>query len=84
MVAINGTYDVMLVPLLMPISQILNFLPPKVREIDPSPLISFTHDQIANLGLNAADYNAGSNHPVMLELGYQNHTALDHDCPTQL
>lgn len=74
MVAINGTYDVMLVPLLMPISQILNLLPPKVRDIEPSPLISFTHDQIAHLGLNAANYNAGTNHPVMLELGYQNHT----------
>ncbi|EST07840.1 hypothetical protein PSEUBRA_002957 [Kalmanozyma brasiliensis GHG001] len=74
MVAINGTYDVMLVPLLMPISQVLNFLPPKVRNIEPSPLISFTQDQIAHLGLNAAEYNAGANHPVMLELGYQDHT----------
>lgn len=71
---INGTYDVMLVPLLMPIAQILNFLPPKVRNIEPSPLISFTHDQITSLGLNAGDYNAGVNHPVMLELGYQDHT----------
>ncbi|SPO23422.1 uncharacterized protein UTRI_02101 [Ustilago trichophora] len=74
MVAISGTYDVMLVPLLMPISQILNFLPPKVRDIEPSPLISFTHDQIVSLGLDAAEYHAGVNHPVMLELGYQNHT----------
>ncbi|CDS02219.1 uncharacterized protein SPSC_03158 [Sporisorium scitamineum] len=74
MVAINGTYDVMLVPLLMPISQILNFLPPKVRDIEPSPLISFTSDQISSLGLNSAEYNSDTNHPVMLELGYQNHT----------
>ncbi|CBQ72126.1 conserved hypothetical protein [Sporisorium reilianum SRZ2] len=74
MVAISGTYDVMLVPLLMPISQILEFLPPKVRSIEPSPLISFTSDQIASLGLDTAAYNAGANHPVMLELGYQNHT----------
>lgn len=74
MVAISGTYDVMLVPLLMPIAQILNFLPPKVRDIDPSPLIPFTHDQIQALGLSPSEYNAGVNHPVMLELGYQNHT----------
>lgn len=74
MVAINGTYDVMLVPLLMPIPQILNFLPPQVRDIDPSPLISFTSDQISGLGLKTEEYNAGVNHPVMLELGYQNHT----------
>ena len=74
MVAISGTYDVMLLPLLLPISQVLNFLPPKVRDITPSPLISFTHDQIVSLGLNASEYNAGLNHPVMLELGYQNHT----------
>lgn len=74
MVAINGTYDAMLVPLLMPISQILNFLPPKVRDIEPSPMIPFTHDEIASLGLDPATYNAGENHPVMLELGYQDHT----------
>ncbi|KAJ9478014.1 hypothetical protein PHBOTO_001590 [Pseudozyma hubeiensis] len=74
MVAINGTYDVMLVPLLMPVAQILNFLPPKVRDIDPSPLIPFTQDQISSLGLDTSSYNAGVNHPVMLELGYQNHT----------
>ena len=74
MVAINGTYDVMLVPLLMPITHVLNFLPPKVRSIEPSPLIPFTHDQIISLGLSAEQYNAGVNHPVLLELGYQNHT----------
>lgn len=74
MVAINGTYDVMLVPLLLPIAQILDFLPPKVRGITPSPLLPFTSDQISSLGLDAASYNADSNHPVMLELGYQNHT----------
>lgn len=74
MVAINGTYDVMLVPLLMPVAQILNFLPPKVRDIEPSPLIPFTHDQVASLGLDTEAYNAGVNHPVMLELGYQDHT----------
>jgi hypothetical protein len=74
MVAINGTYDVMLVPLLMPIADILNFLPPKVRSIDPSPLIPFTHDEITALGLSADQYNACTNHPVMLELGYQDHT----------
>ncbi|SNX82955.1 uncharacterized protein MEPE_01661 [Melanopsichium pennsylvanicum] len=74
MVAINGTYDVVLVPLLMPIAEILNFLPAKVRNISPSPLISFTSDQISSLGLSSSAYNAEENHPVMLELGYQNHT----------
>ncbi|KIS70739.1 uncharacterized protein UMAG_01894 [Mycosarcoma maydis] len=74
MVAINGTYDVMLVPLLMPVSQILNLLPPNIRGIEPSPLIPFTQDQITLLGLDASAYDAQVNHPVMLELGYQNHT----------
>ncbi|PWY98494.1 hypothetical protein BCV70DRAFT_201806 [Testicularia cyperi] len=74
MVAISGTYDVMLVPLLMPISHVLNFLPPQVRNMEPSPLIPFTSGEIQALGLDTLAYNSAANHPVMLELGYQDHS----------
>ncbi|EPQ26158.1 uncharacterized protein PFL1_06366 [Pseudozyma flocculosa PF-1] len=71
---IKGTYDVVLVPLVLPTAYLVQTLPPSIRSIQPSPFIPFTSQQIAALGIDATDFDPDTHHPVMLELGYQHST----------
>ncbi|KAN0062241.1 hypothetical protein ACQY0O_005422 [Thecaphora frezii] len=71
---IKGTYDVLLLPHLLPIAYLQQLLPPPLRPLLPTLLVPFTHDQIQSLGLSPSLYDASSNHPVMFELGYQNNS----------
>lgn len=67
--SLQGTYDALLVPILLPKSIVTSSLLPE--QLSPG-LLPIPADVLAELGLDGAD--AKDSHLVMLQLGYQHQT----------
>jgi hypothetical protein len=69
--ALNGTYDVLTVPLLLPKAAVQALLPPSLRDLTPSVLLPIPTSVLSACHLPSHEGTSEEKHLIVLQLGTQ-------------